>query len=258
VASGKLAPSRVGYIRVVIPRAEFDLGLSRPRALAFGVDAGVRRPEPFQLALSGLRARLRQGVYAPGARIAATEVADQLGLSATPVREAMSRLAGEGLLEDRRGQGVFVRQLSGGDIADLYRLNLAHLLIAQDPHRRHVTRRPPAAETGTLLEGSGDPVATVERLFADWVAEGASRALIRTHVILQVQLGPVRRLEPLVLRDLDAEAADLDSLQGPDATSLRLHRLRRFHARRLRVASALAGLLEEGERPEDLATLRPT
>ena len=82
------------------------------------------------LALAQLRERLRDGGFPPGMRIAATEVADTLKLSATPVREALSRLAGEGLLEDRRGQGFFLRPLSGVDIADLYRLSLTHLAMA--------------------------------------------------------------------------------------------------------------------------------
>ena len=63
------------------------------------------RADSFLQALAGIRERLRDGVFRPGERIAATQVADLLGLSATPVREALSRLSGEGLLEDRRGQG---------------------------------------------------------------------------------------------------------------------------------------------------------
>ena len=63
--------------------------------------------EPFHVALSALRERLQNGTLAPGARATAVDLADQLGLSTTPVREALSRLTGEGLLEDRRGQGYF-------------------------------------------------------------------------------------------------------------------------------------------------------
>jgi len=201
----------------------------------------VRRAEPFQIALLALRDRLRDGAYPPGARIAATEVADDLGLSATPVREALSRLAGEGLLEDRRGQGAFVRALSGSDVADLYRLSLAHLLIAQDPHRQHLGRRaaPPDA-------GSADPVRAVERLFADWVAEGAGRLLTSAHRVLQVQLGPVRRVEALIIPDLAVEALALEALRPGEASAERLHRLRQFHARRVRLADRLAAALERG------------
>src|SRR4051794_25403905 len=114
---------------------------------------GADRVEPFQVALTSLRQRLREGLLAPGERIAASDIATDLQLSATPVREALSRLAGEGLLEDRRGQGFFVRTLTAVDIADLFRLSLAQLGIAHDPHRpalqakSHEPRLPPLLQT---------------------------------------------------------------------------------------------------------------
>jgi DNA-binding GntR family transcriptional regulator len=52
------------------------------------------RAEPFHIVLVGLRERIREGAFRPGARIAATDLADELRLSTTPVREALSRLAG--------------------------------------------------------------------------------------------------------------------------------------------------------------------
>ena len=59
--------------------------------------------EPFHVVLRHLRDRLQRGVLPPGAHITAVDLADELRLSTTPVREALSRVAGEGLLEDRRG-----------------------------------------------------------------------------------------------------------------------------------------------------------
>ena len=96
------------------------------------------RLEPFRQALVDLRRRLRDGALEPGARVTAKEVAEGLKLSHTPVREALSRLAGEGLLEERRGDGFFVPELSAADIAVLYRMSEQHLLLDAleeiDPH----------------------------------------------------------------------------------------------------------------------------
>jgi hypothetical protein len=205
----------------------------------------VVRPEPFQLALRSLRDQLRDGVYAPGARIIATVVADKLLLSPTPVREALARLAGEGAVEFRRGQGVFVRQLTAADIADLYRLSLAHLLIAQDPHRPQLTRRLPA-DGDEPAPCPPDPVRDVERLFAAWVAEGSGRVLPSAHRIVQAQLGPVRRIEPLLIPDLAEEARGLEATRDPEAAVERLQRVRQFHARRVRLADRLAAQLAGG------------
>jgi hypothetical protein len=200
--------------------------------------------EPFFIALNHLRERLQGGTLPPGARITGVDLADDLGLSTTPVREALSRLAGEDVVEDRRGQGYFVRRLNAADIADAYRMSLALLLIALDPRRWQRNAPAPAVVfEGDDLGAASDPVAAVERLFARWVAATGSRLLIRNFRILQVQLGPVRRLEPTLLGELTAEAVALlqsEGLSRPD----RLTRLRQFHAARIRVAEGLAAALE--------------
>lgn len=63
----------------------------------------ARRPEPIQpnvsaVAYEQLRARLLSGALAGGSIIQERRLADELGLSRTPVREALQRLEGEGLL----------------------------------------------------------------------------------------------------------------------------------------------------------------
>jgi hypothetical protein len=200
--------------------------------------------EPFVIALTYLRERLQQGTLPPGARITGVDLADDLGLSTTPVREALSRLAGEDVVEDRRGQGYFVRRLNAADIADAYRTSLALLLIALDPRRSQRNAPAPAvAPDGDDPDNVGDPVAMVEQLFARWVAPTGSRLLLRNFRILQVQLGPVRRLEPTLLGDLTAEALMLlrsEGLSRPDRLTL----LRQFHAARIRASAGLAAALE--------------
>ena len=195
--------------------------------------------EPFFIALRVLRERLQEGRLPPGARITAVDLADELGLSTTPVREALSRLAGEDVVEDRRGQGYFVRRLNAADIADLYRISLALLLIALDPRRP----RRPALEPERQPAIPGDPVSDVEAAFRTWIASGGSRLLVRDFRLVQVRLGPVRRAETALLGDLAAEAAALiRSEAAPRADRLAL--LRQFHALRIRESERLAGALE--------------
>jgi len=203
--------------------------------------------EPFHVALTALRERLQSGVLPPGARATAVDLADDLGLSTTPVREALSRLTGEGLLEDRRGQGYFVRRLGAVDIADLYRLNLAHLFIALEPRRTSRMPTPAAAEESS--DGAGpafDPVASVDGLFRAWVGATGSRPLFGAFRVIQIQLGPVRRVEAQVLPQLEAEARVL--LDGTLPRGDRLAALRQFHALRIRESDRLAALLEPAAR----------
>ena len=202
------------------------------------------RADSFLKALAGIRERLRDGVFRPGERIAATQVADLLGLSATPVREALSRLSGEGLLEDRRGQGFFVSVLTGLDIADLYRLSLAHLTLARDSQRLSAKGMAPLRER--LPGVPTDPVRDVERLFMDWVMEAGGQSLWISYRTLFIKLGPVRRVEPMIFEDLPAEARALRGLADAPSTAARMRALESFHARRIDQADQLAPLLNRG------------
>lgn len=65
-----------------------------------------------------LRQKIIQGEYAGGTRLLEVALAEQMGISRTPVREAMSRLAEEGLLERARGGGFVVRSFSYSDVVD--------------------------------------------------------------------------------------------------------------------------------------------
>jgi regulatory GntR family protein len=204
------------------------------------------RADSFLQALAGIRERLRDGEFRPGERIAATGVADLLGLSATPVREALSRISGEGLLEDRRGQGFFVSALTGLDIADLYRLSLAHLTIALDGQRLSAKAVAPTGER--LPDIATDPVRDMERLFADWILDAGGQSLWMSYRSLTIKLGPVRRVEPLVFDDLAQEAAGVRGLAGASTPADRLRALEGFHARRVRQADQLAPLLNRRRR----------
>jgi DNA-binding transcriptional MocR family regulator len=200
------------------------------------------RVEPFQHAVLAIRERLRAGQFRPGERIAVTELADGLHLSATPVREALSRLSGEGLLEDRRGQGFFVRLLTAADIADLFRLSLAQLTIARDPRRPSL--RPPQMRGEPAPQTGADPVRDIERRFETWISHTGSRVLLAAHRSVQVQLGPVRRLENRLFDDLAQEAEELRASDPDEQGLVDLAPIRRFHARRIALAPRLAELLQ--------------
>jgi len=67
-----------------------------------------------------LRRMLAQGRLTPGMQLVNRKLADEIGMSMTPVREAVSRLASEGLVDHVPGAGAFVRQVSQDELADLY------------------------------------------------------------------------------------------------------------------------------------------
>jgi GntR family transcriptional regulator of vanillate catabolism len=66
--------------------------------------------------LSTLRRLISEGRYAPGERMAEIPVAEQLGVSRTPVRLAFRTLEQEGLLEKAGARGYVVRRFSEQDV----------------------------------------------------------------------------------------------------------------------------------------------
>src|SRR5688572_6357929 len=69
-----------------------------------------------------LRADILDGVYRPGQRLRASELTDRYGVSATPLREALQRLAAENLVELDPRLGATVSPISEHDLRDIYEL----------------------------------------------------------------------------------------------------------------------------------------
>lgn len=58
----------------------------------------------------------------PGQKLLDRDLASELGVSRTPVREALGRLEQDGLVDNRAGKGYFVADMDAKQIADLYDL----------------------------------------------------------------------------------------------------------------------------------------
>jgi len=80
------------------------------------------RPQLSDEVATALRERIMSGELRPGARIRLEEVAAQLGVSITPVREALLTLRGEDMVELQPRKGYVVAPLSKQDIADVFQL----------------------------------------------------------------------------------------------------------------------------------------
>lgn len=199
----------------------------------------AKREEPVLAALAQLRAQICEGAFHSEDRLTAAELSLRFGISPTPMREVLARLTGEGLLEDRPRQGFFVRRLTSGDLAQLYRLLLAQLRLTLE-----------AAEPDTPLERLSSPgmpedalspILASEAHFTRWVARPSSRAFTGSFLRTQSLLARARRLEPELLDDL---APEWDGLLENPAPAAVLSGLRPYFARRLRLAPKLAERLD--------------
>lgn len=141
-------------------------------------------------AVDALRALIFAGELAPGSDHLESELAEKLGMSRTPVREATLVLESQGLLEVRPRKGVRISALSADDMREIYEVlteleSLAASLAADAHYSEQELSR---LKSATLeMEAS---VAANDR-------EGWARADAAFHDEL-VRLGGNRRIQTIV------------------------------------------------------------
>lgn len=83
-----------------------------------GAKSGPSKERQFERALRELRQRILSGEFQPDQHLSETAAAGLIGISRTPLREAMAHLVDEGLLERAPSGRCTVRQFSRDDIID--------------------------------------------------------------------------------------------------------------------------------------------
>ncbi|MFA4928035.1 MAG: GntR family transcriptional regulator [Patulibacter sp.] len=71
-----------------------------------------------------LRDQILHGAFPPGGRLNEVEIATDLGVSRGPVREAMQRLARDGLVVLQPHRGAFVRRLTVDEVSNLFEVRI--------------------------------------------------------------------------------------------------------------------------------------
>ncbi|MGW9166308.1 GntR family transcriptional regulator [Agromyces sp. NPDC055658] len=113
-------------------------------------------------AYRALREEILDGVLAPGTALAEVEQANRLGVSRTPVREALARLEADGLATAASARVLQVSALDAASIVSLYEVREA---LEGQASRLAARRRDPArfaelrrrlAEAPELLDGGDD------------------------------------------------------------------------------------------------------
>ena len=90
-------------------------------------------------AIHALREAIRTGQLEPGQRLVVADVSRMLNVSGGPVREAIRRLTGEGLVEIVPHRGASVRKISSSEIKELFELREAVEGLAARLAARRIT-----------------------------------------------------------------------------------------------------------------------
>lgn len=174
-----------------------------------------RAPPLAEQIYQRLRYQLRAGAHAPGERLVESTLAQQLAVSRSPVREALGRLAADGLLESH-GSGFQVVKPTVQDMAEIFEMRR----LLEPPAARQVVRTMTPdliQELNDLLarvraaEKAGDFAAFTDTNYAfraAWLARVPSRRLRETILRFDDQAGFVRR-STLVLPEARADALAL-------------------------------------------------
>jgi DNA-binding GntR family transcriptional regulator len=86
------------------------------------MSAPAKNAKAMERALQQLRAKVVSGALMPGEQIRQQEMAEELGVSRVPLREALNLLADQGLLIHRPNSGYFVAKRAENELAQISRI----------------------------------------------------------------------------------------------------------------------------------------
>jgi DNA-binding GntR family transcriptional regulator len=121
----------------------------------------IRRERIGDTVFQMLRQSILDQTFAPGSRLQLDELAAKLDVSVTPIKDAINRLAAEGLVEVKPRSGTFVSQISVEELAESLEMRCAIEYFAA----RAVVQRATAddlRELGLLVEDLDRPIETNE------------------------------------------------------------------------------------------------
>lgn len=210
-------------------------------------------------AYTQLKEEIRSNRMPPGFQAPEPEIAARLGMSRTPVREALIRLEAEGLVQLIPRRGARVLPILASDMHEIY-----EILTALEPEAAAnlAERGPSDAELRPLIEANDDMESALLAGDLDAWAEADDRfhhALLRLHgnrrmtefvSSLYDQVHRARivtlRLRELPVRSTEEHRQIVERLRAGDAEGTRAV----FRAHRERAAAELLGILENYRLPQ--------
>jgi DNA-binding GntR family transcriptional regulator len=195
----------------------------------------ARRPSSAARAYVVAKERLLDGTYAPGTLLSENELARELGISRTPVREAFLQLEAEDLLTLYPRRGALVKPISPSEADDVLEARLlieshcAARVAAESSEAAGALRASVADQERVLREG-GFPFVLADREFHRLiVAANGNDLLTRQYDALRdrqqrITLATVARDPSRVARFIAEHAAIAEAIEhrDPDAAAERM------------------------------------
>ena len=195
----------------------------------------IERETVQERVYSILRDKLMRGSFAPGQKLKIAELAQALGTSAMPVRDALNRLAAERAVESLPNRGVRVPALSKNSLEDLREARFAVEGLAVERAAVHmsgetlaVLRRLIEAQSATDAERVSEGSAEQNRAFHFAIyRQSQSSVLMPIIESLWLQCGPYLRIASQMFDGREGRGTDfhvdiVDALARGDSMAARL------------------------------------
>lgn len=156
------------------------------------------------IVVPALREAIVEGVLAPGSRLSEVQVAKQLNVSRTPMREAFVQLEREGLVTIVPRVGAFVRSVTLRDVEEIYTVRAALECLAVELASQRITALGraqlddviDAMRTSVAADDPASYVDALDRFYTIVMTIADNRTLQESHAGL---IGPVRRLRRIAM-----------------------------------------------------------
>jgi len=176
-----------------------------------------------------IKAQIINGHYQPGESLVESKLADELGVSRTPIREAIRLLELEGLVETIPNKGAIVLGISDKDVEDIYAIRklIEGLAARWAAERINAVDKKEMQKTLDLMEfyaqkGDLDELADLDNKFHQIIYEASGSKILNLTLSNLHQYVQLARLESLrvpnrLSQTLLEHRAILDSFLSGDA-----------------------------------------
>jgi DNA-binding GntR family transcriptional regulator len=224
-------------------------GLIAPTRIALQLDTDTSRTEGAScpdIVVDAIIHGVRSGRLVPGQRLVEADLTHSLGVSRGPVREALKRLAAEGLVTLNRHRGAFVRALSREEVHDILTVlemlaglvaRLAAQHIAESNNRALFQSE---YEKLSHFRDCDDGIAFLDQrrhFYDSLIRIGGSRELQRLMPLTQIHLLRLQFQSSVTSQQREKQFQDYEAIWHAvlDGDQMLAERVTRLHIRRARI-----------------------
>jgi DNA-binding GntR family transcriptional regulator len=190
----------------------------------------------FERVYVALKAQIVDGRFEPGQHLEPGTLSQDLAASITPVRDALHRLVGEGLVETPRGDGFRMPLVTEMGLRHLYRWNLALLELATRSGMPGAAAHAQSRPTSDILE-------LTESLFTAIAGASGNPEHHAAVARLNERLRRVRKVELGLVAGLHEEMLKLDAALAGGALNALRRLLLAYHRKRERLCAEIVEAL---------------